>query len=228
VFAALLQRRRQTQELLGVETGMGKNIHERGFALCEGAGFIHHEGGDFLQPFERFGILHEDAILRAASDADHDGHGSCQTKGAGAGDDQDRDSAHDGVCESWFRPEPHPKNEGDHRNSQYDRHENTRHFVGKTLNGRTAPLRVGNHIYDLPEQGIAANSLRAHDEGAGAIDGACRHFIAHCLLHGERFAGDHGLFHAGVTFYHRAIDGHFVTRNHAQPIADLHLIERDS
>ena len=117
--------------------------------------------------------------------------------------------------------------EGEHRNSQHHRHEDARDLVGETLNGRAAALGFGNHVHDLPEQRVAADSLGAHDETAGAIDGAARHFVADGLFHRERFAGDHGLFHAGVTFDHRAIHGHLVTWNHAQPVADFHLVERD-
>ena len=160
-------------------------------------------------------FLHEDAFLRTASDADHDRHGSCQAKCARAGDDEDRDSADDGVCEFWLRPKPHPQDEGERRNSEYHRHEDARDLVGETLNGRAATLGLGDHVHDLPEQRVATNSLGAHDETAGAIDGATRHLVAGGLFHRERFAGDHGLFYAGVTFDYRAINGHPVTRNHA-------------
>ena len=95
------------------------------------------------------------------------------------------------------------------------------------MNGRAATLGIGNHVHDLPEQRVVTNSFRTHDETAGAIDGASRHFVADGLFHRERFAGDHGLLHAGVTFDDHAIDGHPVTRNHAQPIANLHLVEGD-
>ena len=117
--------------------------------------------------------------------------------------------------------------EGEHRNRQHCRHENARDLVGETLNGRAATLGFGNHVHDLSEQRVAADPLGAHDETARAIDGAARHLVADSFFHRERFPGDHRLFHAGVAFDHRAIHGHLVTRNHAQPVADFHLVERD-
>src|ERR1035438_9410511 len=126
VFAALLQRCGETQKLLLLETADGQDIHELGFALREGARLVHDQRSDLLQPFERFGVLHEDAFLCAASDADHDGHRSCQAKRARAGDDEDRDSADDGVCELWLRPKPHPQDEGERRSSEYNRSEEHR------------------------------------------------------------------------------------------------------
>ncbi len=78
----------------------------------------------------------------------------------------------------------------------------------------------------MSEQGVAADSLGFHDETARAIDGAARHLVADGLLHRERFAGDHGLFHAGVPFDDLAIDGNFIARDDAQLVADFHLVER--
>ena len=129
--------------------------------------------------------------------------------------------------ESWLGPKPHPDHEGDDRGRQHRRHEDTRDLIGEPLNRRAAALGFGNHAHDLPEQRVVTNSLRAHDKTAGSIDGAARHFVADVLFHRERFAGDHGLLHAGVTFDDHAINGNLVTRNHAQPVTDLHLVERD-
>ena len=126
-----------------------------------------------------------------------------------------------------LRPKPHPDDEGEHRNRQHRRHEDARDLVGETLNGRAAPLGFGNHVHDLSEQCVATDPLGAHDETARAVDGAACHLVPDGLFHRERLAGDHGLFHAGVTFDHRAIHGHLVTWNHAQPVADFHLVERD-
>ena len=95
------------------------------------------------------------------------------------------------------------------------------------MNRRTAALGFGYHVHDLPEQCVVTNSFGAQDETAGAIDGAARHFVADSLFHRERFTGDHGLFHAGVTFDDHAINGNLVTWNHVQPVTDLHLVERD-
>ena len=103
VFAVLLQRCGETQELLRVETARGQDIHQFGFALREGARLVHDQRGDFLQPFERLSVFHEHAFLRAAADADHDGHRSGQAEGTRTRDDEDRDSVDDGVSEFWLR-----------------------------------------------------------------------------------------------------------------------------
>ena len=227
MFAALLQRGGEPQELLRVETVGRQHIHELGFALGERAGLVHDERGDFLQPFERLGVLHEHALLRAASDADHDGHRRGQAERARAGDDEHRDGVDDGVREPRLRPEPQPDDEGEHRNRQHRRHEDRRDLVGEPLNGRAAALGFGHHVHDLPEQRVAADALGAHDETAGAVDGAAGHLVADGLFHRERFAGDHGFLDAGVAFDDHAIDGHLVAGHHAQLVADLHLVERD-
>jgi len=67
--------------------------------LGEGAGLVDDEGVDLLHPFERFGVLDENAELSAAADADHDRDGSGEAEGAGAGDDEDADGDDD-ACAS--------------------------------------------------------------------------------------------------------------------------------
>jgi hypothetical protein len=83
------------------------------------------------------------------------------------------------------------------------------------LDRRAASLRIGNHVYDLSEQCVAANPLGPHDETARAIDRAACHFVANGLFNRERFACDHGLFHAGVAFHNHAIDRYLIAGHDA-------------
>ena len=49
------------------------------FALCQRAGFIDDQRVDFLQRFQSFGVLDEDASMRAPAGANHDCHRGCQS-----------------------------------------------------------------------------------------------------------------------------------------------------
>ena len=46
----------------------------------ERSGLVDHERVDFFEDLERFGIFHQHASERAASGADHDGHGRCESQ----------------------------------------------------------------------------------------------------------------------------------------------------
>ena len=48
-----------------------------------------------------------------------------------------------------------------HGNRQHDRHEDAGDLVGQPLNRRTTALGLGDHVHDLPEQGVAADPLGA-------------------------------------------------------------------
>ena len=61
------------------------------------AGLVDDQCVDFFQGLEGFGVLDENAGVRAASGANHDRHRRGQAEGARAGDDQDGD----GVDEAW-------------------------------------------------------------------------------------------------------------------------------
>jgi hypothetical protein len=87
-------------------------------------------------------------------------------------------------------------------------------------------LGFGHHVHDLPEQCVAANSFGAHHKTAGPIDGSAGDLVADGLFYGNRFAGDHRFVNVGAAVQDHAIDGHLVSRNHAQLVADFHRIER--
>ena len=50
--------------------------------------------------------------------------------------------------------------------------------VGQALDRRAAALRFADHADDLREQRLAADALGAHDEAAGAVDGAADDAVA--------------------------------------------------
>ena len=58
--------------------------------------------------------------------------------------------------------------------------------VGERLDRRARTLGLGHHLDDPGQQGVAADPLGAHDEGAGAVDGAAGHFVAGRFLERER------------------------------------------
>ena len=113
MFAILLQGGGETQKFVRVESIIWQDIDEPGLALGERACLVHDQRGDLLQVFERLSVLHEHAELRAASDADHDGHRRGQTKRTWASDDENCDGIDNGMREPGLRADPHPDDEGD-------------------------------------------------------------------------------------------------------------------
>ena len=88
---------------LFVEPCDGPQFDEAGFALGQRARFIHDHGRYFFEPLDGFGIFHEHAGLRAASDADHDRHGRGEAERARARDDEHADGGDQAECEAWLR-----------------------------------------------------------------------------------------------------------------------------
>ncbi len=81
-------------------------------------------------------------------------------------------------------------------------------------------------MHDLGEKGVRADALGAHDEAAGAVDGAAGDLGRDIFLDRDGFAADHGLIDGAVAFEDDAIDGNFLAGSDAEPVADLDLIER--
>src|SRR3712207_8767804 len=49
----------------------GTHLHHFRLTACQRAGLVEHQRIELLGPFERFGVLDEDAGMRGAADADH-------------------------------------------------------------------------------------------------------------------------------------------------------------
>ena len=71
-----------------------------------------------------------------------------------------------------------------------------------------------------------ADPLGAHDEGAGAVDGAADDLVARRLLDRDRLAGDHRLVDRAPPLEDDAVDRHLLARPDPQAVAERDLLER--
>ena len=147
----------------------------RRLALGERAGLVDDERVHLLEPFERFGVPDEHAGRRAAAGADHDGHRRREPERARARDDEHGHGAHERQRQAgWRSPDDSTRQTPDR--DEHDRgHEPGRDPVGQPLNRRAAALRLGDLPDNLREEGLAADALGPHQEGAGRVDGAADH-----------------------------------------------------
>jgi hypothetical protein len=124
-------------------------------------------------------------------------------------------------------PPDHPGDEGHDRGEDHSWHEPRRDEVRQTLNRGSTPLRLGNHLNDSRKHRIGADALRTHDDRSGSVHRTADNVGGGCLLHGHRFAGDHGLVDGGLALEHYPIDGYAFSGPNPQPIADVNLADRD-
>ncbi len=94
------------------------------------------------------------------------------------------------------------------------------------LDRRAAALRLRHHRDDARKQRVGTDLLCAHDEGAGAVDRGADDRVARPFVDGHRLAGDHRLVDCALPLEHRAVHRHLLAGPHAQPVADLHRVER--
>ena len=165
--------------------------------------------------------------LSAAPRRRHDRHRGRETQCAGTRDDQDRNRRQQRVGQRGRGAPDCPDDERADRDRDHHGHEQARHLVGVSLDGRPAPLRVLDHLDDLAQHRAGADSSSLHDQAAGAVDGRAGERIARRLLHGYRLARDHALVDEGAAVDHHAVDRHLGARPHPQPVAELHVVERD-
>ncbi len=160
MFTAALDAGGKPEHLYLIEAGGGRDRHHLWFSFGEGAGLVDHQRIDLFHALQRFCIFDQHASLRAAAYAHHDRHRRGEPECAGAGDDEYTDRRHQPVSEARFRPEGRPGGKGQKRNSNNGWHEPGGDLVGQPLDGRAAALRLRNHLHDLRQQRVAADSCR--------------------------------------------------------------------
>ena len=109
MFAVLFHRRGSNQQFIFRHAIDRNDLREAWLAFGERAGFVHDDGGDLLHDFHGFRIANQHARLRAAPDADHDGHRRGESERARTRDDEHGDRVDDGMGEARFWTEPKPK-----------------------------------------------------------------------------------------------------------------------
>ena len=200
VFAVLFHRRRCAEQLLlGNRISRNNGGHAR-VSFGEGPGLVHNERAHFFHQLHCFGFLDKHSSLRTTANADHYRHRCGKTECAGAGDDQHCDGIHDAVCEPRLGSDKPPNKKRDDRDCDNRGDEPTSHFVGQSLDGCAAALRLRDHLHDLRKDGFTADTFRFDDNAAGLINGAAGDTVVFCFFHGHRFTGDHRFVDARSSF----------------------------
>ena len=175
-----------------------------GFAHCQRAGFVDHQRIDFFEPLQSLGILDQHARLRAAPDADHDRHRRGQAKGAGAGDDENAETA-------AIKPTSHARFGAKRRPGRESRY---RHAT-KITNGTNQPATwsasrwIGARLrWALATIWTICASMVSRPTFCGAHDKGCRSWLIvppisfeppMFLATGMDFARHHGFIHRAAS-----------------------------
>ena len=85
---------------------------------------------------------------------------------------------------------------------------------------------MGDHVDDLRQQGVGADTGRAHDKSALTVHRAADDGVAFGLGHRHRFAADHGFVDIAAAFRDLAVDRDLFAGTHAQQIAGGNPVER--
>src|ERR1700721_3055375 len=157
MFAGTLQAGCETQQF-GIIFKFPSHAYELWLAFRKRSSFIDNKGIDFFQNLEGFGILNQNAGAGAAAYTDHNGHGSRESQGAGARDDEDGNGIHESVRDARLRAEEKPREKCDERDRDYDWHKPLRDAICEALDGSAAALRLAAELHDSRQHRFGADA----------------------------------------------------------------------
>src|SRR5439155_17049614 len=112
-------------------------------------GSVHDNDIDLFKLLQGLCIFDEYTCASAATDANHDRHGSGKAKCARTGDDEYSDRIQESVGKAGLGTEHGPADEGKSGDGNDDGDEVAGNFIGQALNGGAAPLHARDHGHDL-------------------------------------------------------------------------------
>ena len=176
------------------------------------AGLLQTDGG-----------LEQDPVLCADAVADHDGHRSRQTQGAGAGDDQHRDPALQSIGERPTKQDPDRR--GNHGNGDHGRNEDAGDLVRQLGDRGLGRGGVRDHLNDPAQRRVLAHAGRTGAEIAGLVHRRGGNRIAHGLVHGDGFSGQAGLVDRRAALQNHAVHRDALARPDHEDVARLDLLD---
>ncbi len=124
-------------------------------------------------------------------------------------------------------PEESPGKERKDSNGHHRDHEHARHLVRHPLHRCFGPLRLGNHLHNLRQDGLRAHPLGFDDQAAGGIHRRANGVVTHPLGHRNRLARNHGLINRTCTLDDHAINGHLLARADTETVTHVYVSQRN-
>jgi len=164
MLARALQACRKPHNFVLGKAITGPHRDDLGLTFGQSPGLVDDKRVNLFHALQGFRVLNEHAGLRAASDSDHDRHGSSKAERAGTSNNQNRNGGDGCKGEARLRTEDRPGGKSKKRHGDHQGHEPGGDLIGEALDRRSAPLRLRHQLHDLGEQRIAADLFGAHDE----------------------------------------------------------------
>jgi hypothetical protein len=205
MLACPFHRRRQSKDILPLDSRDRNHVGDFGFADRQGAGLVKEHEIHLGRALQLGCLLHENPKLGAAAYGHKERGRGREAKGAWARDDDDGDE-HE--RRAGDRPACNEPQGGARKRDEQDRrHEPGAYTVYESLDRRLARLRLLDELRNLRKEGVRAHTCCFHGKGAVGVHCAADDCVPRDLRDGDAFAGDVCLVHLRATLEDPSIGG---------------------
>src|SRR5262249_42277772 len=88
-----------------------------------------------------------------------------------------------------------------------------------------ASLRLADHLDNLAQQRVPADTLRIHDQGSCTVHRPTNNGVARDFFHRYGFTGNHRLIHGTMAFTHLSIDRNLLSGPDSETVSDVNMFE---
>ena len=204
-------------------TAYRKDIRYTRFTLRDRTGLIECNDLYLACLLQRNGRLKQDSMLCTHTISNHDGNRSCKSKCTRTADNQNGNRSCKRI--SYRSSYKHPNYKCHDCNADNDRYKYTGHFICDLRNRRFRCRCITDHMNDLRQRRILADTGCLTEQISGLIECRSRYWIARILVNRDTLSGQCGFIDCTVSFLNKSIHRNILTRTDCKQIADMELLD---
>ena len=221
----LLQRTGQHQEFLLLYAFRGPDIRQLRTPLGDGSRLIQDHCIYQMGRLQALAGFNQDALLCPSAGSNHDCRRGSQAKRARTRDHEHGNSGRQREAETLSCQQP--DRNGNQRDRDHDRYEDTAYFVRQFGDRSFGSSRFFHQTDNLGKRRIFAHPVCLHMKISGPVHSRSGHPVSGFFLHRNTLAGNGRFVNRSCSFYENTVHRYRLPRFYNDCLAQLYFFGRD-